>query len=360
MIATRGVPRVITSDNATNFKLMSEILLNSYCVKNEIRWRFIPQLAPWFGGFYERLIGIVKNCMRRTLEKHMLTDNQLVTLVKEIEATVNTRPLTCVDSELVHILKPSDFLTMGKCITMEGSNEDFLVQGTTTKSDLIKASKRGLVILNEFKDMFTNRYLQSLRERYGHSAKQPRVTARVIPKVGQIVQIKGDTKNREEWKVGKITSLVNGSDGLCRIAKVEVGSKEFIRSLTHLYPLELEDNEEIELDENTSENGNEVLQNFTEHKLIPMEVEVIGSEDVSDNFEKEKKDRESKTIEENSMLEDMDNVSESTDRENLLSQKEDQPEKSVQVNNGVKQRRGAATRALEKIAEWTRNLLTSF
>lgn len=201
--------------------------------------------------------------------------------------------------------------------------------------------------------MFTNRYLQSLRERYGHSAKQPRVTARVIPKVGQIVQIKGDTKNREEWKVGKITSLVNGSDGLCRIAKVEVGSKEFIRSLTHLYPLELEDNEEIELDENTSENGNEVLQNFTEHMLIPMEVEVIGSEDISDISE-------SKTIEENSMLEDMDNVSESTDRENLLSQKEDQPEKSVQVNNGVKQRRGAATRALEKIAEWTRNLLTSF
>lgn len=124
MIATRGVPRVITSDNATNFKLMSEILLNSYCVKNEIRWWFIPQLAPWFGGFYERLIGIVKNCMRRRLEKHMLTDNQLVTLVKEIEATVNTRPLTCVDSELVHILKPSDFLTMGKCITMEGSTED--------------------------------------------------------------------------------------------------------------------------------------------------------------------------------------------------------------------------------------------
>ena len=358
MISTRGVPRMITSDNATNFKLMSEILSNSYCIKHEIRWRFIPQLAPWFGGFYERLIAIVKNCMRRTLEKHMLTDSQLVTLVKEIEATVNTRPLTCVDSELVHILKPSDFLTMGKCITMEGSTEDLLVQGTTTKSDLIKAWKRGLVILNEFKDMFTNRYLQSLRERYGHSVKEPRITAKIIPKVGQIVQIKGDGKNREEWKVGKITSLVKGSDGLCRVAKVEVGNKEFVRSLTHLYPLEMEDKEEVEYDANTLERESEIPRNITVHELTPLVAEVTNSKDTSDSSKNEKESTESIIPTEKSMLEDIDNASESTDRDKILSQKEDEPDKTVQVNNEVKQRRGAATRALEKIAEWTRNLLT--
>lgn len=43
-------------------------MTSEYCVRNKVIWRFIPELAPWFGGFYERLIGIVKNCLKRTLD----------------------------------------------------------------------------------------------------------------------------------------------------------------------------------------------------------------------------------------------------------------------------------------------------
>lgn len=188
MISTRGIPVLITSDNATNFKLMSEILEAPFCVERNIRWRFIPQLAPWFGGFYERLVGIVKNCLKRTLEKHPLDDDQLSTIIKEIEAVINTRPLTCVDSELTHILKPADFLTMGKNIVMRSTDNNSLVpQGSKTKVDLINSWRRSLMVLGEFKEMFTNRYLLSLRGRYNSAHKQPRVTSKLQPVEGQIV-----------------------------------------------------------------------------------------------------------------------------------------------------------------------------
>ncbi|XP_048007344.1 uncharacterized protein LOC125242597 [Leguminivora glycinivorella] len=245
MISARGVPTLITSDNAAHYKLLSEILQNPYCVEKEIKWKFIPQLAPWHGGFYERLVGLVKNCMKKTLQKHLLNDTQLVTAVKEIEAVLNTRPLTYVDSEPDHVLKPSDFLTMGKCIIMETSDKDPTTsQGTVTKDHLIKGWKKARIILREFKEMFENRYLLNLRERYSHHPKEPRVTSKLAPKIGQIVQIKGDTKNRINWKVGKIVSLKEGADGLCRVAKVRVGDTEYTRSIAHLYPLEIEDGEE--------------------------------------------------------------------------------------------------------------------
>lgn len=331
MISTRGVPTLITSDNATNFKLMSEILEAPYCVDKKIRWRFIPQLAPWFGGFYERLVGIVKNCLKRTLEKHLLNDNQMSTIIKEIEAVINTRPLTCVDSELTHILKPADFLTLGRNIVMRSRSNSLVPQGSNTKVDLINSWKRGLIVLEEFKDMFTNHYLLSLRERYNSAYKQPRVTSKLQPVEGQIVQIKSDSKNREDWKVGKITSLSKGSDNLCRTAKVKVGDKEFTRSIAHLYPLEIEeesDNKSME----TSVNAEETDKDQSDVEVEPVLEETIDSDLVEPVQE--------------------------TNLDNSVQPLTEINNTSGDTGLKCRQRRSAATRALQKIKQWTHNLLS--
>lgn len=110
--------------------------------------------------------------------------------------------------------------------------------GSHFKTDLVKSWKRGRKILNEFQEMFTNQYLFSLRERYKHHLKQRRVTSDKTPEIGDIVQIKDGSKNRINWKVGKIVSLLKGKDDLCRVAKVKVGNSECTPSVAHLYPLE--------------------------------------------------------------------------------------------------------------------------
>ena len=42
------------------------------------------------GGFYERLVGLVKRSLRKSVGRNLLTDTQLETLIKEIEAVVNS------------------------------------------------------------------------------------------------------------------------------------------------------------------------------------------------------------------------------------------------------------------------------
>ena len=76
-IASRGKPDDIISDNAMQFKLASETVniiwqrvlkcpdVQNYASETGISWKFIVELAPWMGGFYERLVGLVKRSLSR-------------------------------------------------------------------------------------------------------------------------------------------------------------------------------------------------------------------------------------------------------------------------------------------------------
>ena len=70
--------------------------------------QFIVEL----GGFYERLIGVVKRCLRKTIGKLCLTSEQLRTLLAEAEAVVNSKPLVYVRDDInsYTCLTPAQFL----------------------------------------------------------------------------------------------------------------------------------------------------------------------------------------------------------------------------------------------------------
>ncbi|XP_063631693.1 uncharacterized protein LOC134802905 isoform X1 [Cydia splendana] len=368
-ISTRGKPELIVSDNALQFKLTAELLANTYFVDNKIRWKFIPQLSPWHGGFYERLVGVVKNCMKRTLEKRVLNDSQLGTVVKEIEAVANSRPLTCVGSDIEYVLRPADFLTYGKCIAIEPSIQNPHPGGTVTKENLIEGWKKGRVILEEFKRMFLGQYLCSLRERYQHSHKEPRVKTNQSPHIGDIVQIKGDSKNRENWKVGKIISLERGADGESRVAKVNVEGKEFIRSIGHLYPLEVEEatledpgtEERIQVNPDVRETEESSLQEIAEISEIETR---CPERESTEQMPQEIAVEDDVTLETNGsdkMLTPVERVQRngSVERANVVTEGDEEVERVETVSNPNEERmrRAAAVRARERIAQWTSQLI---
>lgn len=70
--------------------------------------------------------------------------------MKEVEAIISSRPLTYVDPETDHILRPPDFLTAGRCKTVKIASVDCPNRGTLTIKDIIKSWKRGLKIQEEF------------------------------------------------------------------------------------------------------------------------------------------------------------------------------------------------------------------
>ena len=83
-ISRRGVPECIISDNAKTFKAGAQELQTmknqvlkpdasqQFLANHNITWKFITERAPWWGGFYERLVGLVKRCLKNTIGKAYL------------------------------------------------------------------------------------------------------------------------------------------------------------------------------------------------------------------------------------------------------------------------------------------------
>ena len=91
-VARRGLPSRIRSDNATTFKAASD--------KLSLPWMFNLPAAPWHGGFYGRMVGTVKSALKKVMGTAFLKVQELETLLYEVEAVVNSRPLTYVSDSL--------------------------------------------------------------------------------------------------------------------------------------------------------------------------------------------------------------------------------------------------------------------
>ncbi|KAI5732054.1 hypothetical protein M8J77_020456 [Diaphorina citri] len=280
--AARGCPVVIVSDNALQFKLSADVLGSSFCEKEKIQWRFIPALSPWQGGFYERLVGLVKHCLRRTLDKTLLNNNQLITVIKEIESVLNTRPLTCVGSELEHVLSPSDFLNPVTPIVLQPDADLSSASArTATKSALVSSWRKSQIAFDQFRRMFVDQYLTSLSERSLKPHKQTRVLSKKDPSVGDNVQVKENGVGRALWRVGRISELISSRDGRTRTARIKMSNgNEITRSISHLYPLEMDDDpalNEPQVAHKTSESGLQTVSDGDE-LVQDIPVEVITAE----------------------------------------------------------------------------------
>ena len=124
-IARRGKPNKTISDNAATFKAAKNVIdiawnditrgreVHSYLSENRTEWKFIIELSPWIGGFYERLVGITKTALKMTIGKLYLTHTQLQTIITEVEAVINSRTLVYVDDDLENeIITPNHFLSL--------------------------------------------------------------------------------------------------------------------------------------------------------------------------------------------------------------------------------------------------------
>lgn len=182
-LASRGKPQEIISHNASQFKLASETVnelwrqilthddVISY-VANENNWKFIVELAPWMGGFYERLIGLLKRSLRKTIGKLCLSNEQLLTVLKETEAVLNSRPLVYIGDDIhsTIALTPAHFLSLNPRIGISNfeqintADQDYNPEMSSAEK-LLLSWKKGLKIVNKFWKTWRDDYLLSLRER---------------------------------------------------------------------------------------------------------------------------------------------------------------------------------------------------
>ena len=98
-----GKPMLIRSDNGAGFVAAAR---NVSC-----EWKFNPPASPWHGGFYERLVGLIKAPLKKVLGSALLSWDELVTILTEVQRIVNDRPLTYVgDGDDIPPLTPNSLL----------------------------------------------------------------------------------------------------------------------------------------------------------------------------------------------------------------------------------------------------------
>ena len=241
--ARRGTPSLMVSDNAKTFeatakwlkKLYRDPTVQHFLQENNIRWRFNLSLAPWWGGFFERLVGLVKRTLRKVLGNARLRFEELETILIETEGMLNNRPLTYLYEEATEDVLMPNHLIFGHRL---GTLPDAEVDSADEDTDEGKRMKYIRTRQQHLWNRWEKEYLTNLREHHemGTSGSSK-------PEIGEVVLIKEEQTNRGKWKLGRIVSLIEGRDGIMRGATIRVISggnpREIQRPIQKLYSMEL-------------------------------------------------------------------------------------------------------------------------
>ena len=234
-IGRRGVPSLMISDNATCFK-NEEVKMNAELIELRVKWQYIVEAAPWWGGFWERLVQTVKRSLRKILFRASVTYEELETVLVNVEGIVNSRPLTYIyDDDVEEVITPSHLLLGRRLLSNFDQPFD---DGTEVDNAFITRRMKYLRSLSQhYWQRFKDEYLLELRAQHTQGYDPSR-----SPEVGEVVVVEGLSK-RNTWRLGKIVSLIHGADQRCRAAVIKTfdGANAHLtrRPIERLYPIEI-------------------------------------------------------------------------------------------------------------------------
>ena len=199
--------------------------------------RTFPRKQRGLGGFYERLVAPVKNCLKKTLGKSRLDFNELLTVLHEVELILNSKPLTHISDDINDdILTPNHVLFGRKLPLTNESDDPHDVDHTPDTAEELTTRMRYLQkLIDKFWNQWRNDYLLSLREQM--RPHQNTVTSK--PQIDDIVLVHDDKVPRHRWNVARIVAVETGSDGQIRSARVVSAKTGNIvrRPINKLYPI---------------------------------------------------------------------------------------------------------------------------
>ena len=244
-VSRRGVCRVLYSDNAKTFHC-ADRQLRAYWFENRARladrgiaWRFIAEAAPWWGGFWERMVSSVKRLLKTSIGNALLLPIELETVLIKIEAVLNSRPITFQsdDPREPKPISPSDLLIGRRLTTLppappNAEPRNFNRQDATNRMRYLER------LADDFWARWRSEYL---RERSLHYERRRRTQP---IRIGEVVLIQADNLKRQEWKLGVIAELYPSADGIVRSVRLRTTTGDLRRPVQRLCALELNEGDD--------------------------------------------------------------------------------------------------------------------
>ena len=242
--AVRGYCADIFCDNGTNFvgaskeirdlynAFISEVDLNNiqaWCTDKQIKFHFIPPAAPSFGGLWEAAVKSCKFHIKRVLGETRLTYEEFLTLIKQIEALLNSRPIGDLSLDSYDPLTPGHFLITQPFTALPEPDLTPLKINTLTRWQLTQQMYQG------FWNRWSKEYLTSLNKFQKWHSLNPNI------KTGDLVLISNQNLPPSKWPLARITTEHAGEDGVVRVVTLKLPNgtimKRPVNKLCFLPPL---------------------------------------------------------------------------------------------------------------------------
>lgn len=247
-VSRRGRPCKIHSDNATNFTGAQNELeelarlfrnqeevkkITEFCTNQGIEWSFIPPRSPHFGGIWEAGVKQVKYHMTRIIGSRQLSYEELYTVLTQIEAVLNSRPLVpCSDD-------PSDFTAVTPAHFLIGRELQTILEPSYLHLKEATLSRWQLVqtMVQHFWRRWTAEYLPELQNRTKW------LNTKKISEGALVLMIDRNSPPLQ-WPLGRITALHPGRDGVTRVVTLRTSKAEYKRAVTEICLLPLDNTDE--------------------------------------------------------------------------------------------------------------------
>ena len=235
--ARRGTPKVVWSDNGTNFIGAQKELLEAVLRWNErapaafahagITWKFNPPSAPHHGGSWEIMVRSCKRVFYCILGTRKLTDEVLSTTLCLVEQALNARPLTPVtdDPEDLEALTPNHFLLGCASASLPSSVHE-------NEPNLRKRYTKAQALANAVWSRWMKDYVPSLHKRSKWSSDSGDTL-----KTGDLVWIVDSNNPRGCYPLARIVDLRYGSDAVARSAEIHTSTGTLVRPIVKLAPV---------------------------------------------------------------------------------------------------------------------------
>lgn len=240
-ISRRGICRNIHSDNGTNFvgannelkdirEAIRDERVQKFLTAKEITWHFTPALSPHFGGLWEAAVKSFKHHLKRVVGPELFTYEQFNTFVIEIEAILNSRPLTPLSSDPNDpaALTPGHFL-IGNALTSLAE-----IDFSNTPANRLSTWQHIQKVKQHFWTRWHKEYINHLNVRRKWTRGSHQITE------GTIVVLKEDHLPPLAWHLGRVEKTHPGADGIVRAVTVRTPNGVYKRNVKHLAPLPIE------------------------------------------------------------------------------------------------------------------------